>query len=1155
MNKSLLLTIALLVAMLSGAGQIIPEFLMADTTVTDCDGILYDSGEQEQYGLNEDFTFTIESAVPVEVDFLNEFCVEIGFDALTIYDGPDTGAPVIGTYDGFDLPPSFTSTASVTFHFTSNENVSYCGFELIWNINAPEPVPPSISIPETECGSNTVPVQFSYPLGCEGIDPTTVVFSNELGTYDVNGVNSNCTADSSDFFEILLAQPVDVNCTYTLAFDMLVPDQCDSLWTFPVVQEIEYSGCNIQAELFADPETVCSNVCTNLTVEVFGCWEHTFDWSFGASGPGPHEVCPDESTTYTVVVTEVPTGNTLTLEVDVEVIAAEVLNAPETYCQSEGLLDLESNPEEGAWIGPGFLDDELGIWHPDSAGTGVQTIIFQPNEFCADTVVIDVIPIEVDSVIAACPDSGPFLLEGFPGGGTWAGDSTQSDGLFNPEIVGTYYPEYSVNGCTAVQIVNVSNVLATLPQSVYCQSEWADSLYVTPFGGVWSGPGIIIPEDGIFDPNEAGGGIHELYYEVEGCDQLYTAEVIPIDAGGFNTNSCPEQAPYIPDPDFSPSGGTWEGFGLSNTTTGEFDPGSVPNDTWTNLIYTAPNGCTDTIFMYVRQTEILYDPIYLCEDFDNVPLTWDYVGRTPGGGQWTGTGVINPDGNYFEFATWMAGVGDHQLIYSNNGCVDSMQMIVHPLELPEENVAICETSDAFPVSPDVPGGGFYSGTGISDGSTGTFDPLLSGPGSHEILWESPAGCSDVMYVNVEEDFPASISGLDSVYCWQDENIPVDISPSFGVISGPVTDGFFNPAAAGNGEHSIYVTYQGTLCSSEDSVNVLVLPAITASLTADDLLICPGQGVTLSVTADGGNPDEDLSVSWNEGLIPLETHTVVPDENTLYIAEVNDGCSDPQIDSVFIELLPPIQTNVTTSDTLCIGEIGWVTAEVTNTGTYALTWTEDDLETDTLFAGAGSGVLIHVEDLVEGCTYDTLALVPNYSPVSALFSPNPNADCIAFEANPITFLDLSQFGLSGTWEFGDGSSAPYEPGSNPEHVYDTPGEYEVFLQIENEGACLDSLTLGICILPPSAIFVPDIFSPNDDGANDILYVRGRGITQMSFVVYNRWGEAVFESNNPDEGWDGFHRGSAASSGVYTYVLKALVNEWATVEQSGNVTLIR
>jgi hypothetical protein len=88
-----------------------------------------------------------------------------------------------------------------------------------------------------------------------------------------------------------------------------------------------------------------------------------------------------------------------------------------------------------------------------------------------------------------------------------------------------------------------------------------------------------------------------------------------------------------------------------------------------------------------------------------------------------------------------------------------------------------------------------------------------------------------------------------------------------------------------------------------------------------------------------------------------------------------------------------------------------------------------------------------------------------------------------------------------------------------------------------------------------VFVPDIFSPNGDGNNDVLFVRGNGLARLEFRVYNRWGEEVFMSNDVSKGWDGQLRGSPSQSGSYFYSLKARLNNDTPLILTGEIILVR
>ncbi len=89
----------------------------------------------------------------------------------------------------------------------------------------------------------------------------------------------------------------------------------------------------------------------------------------------------------------------------------------------------------------------------------------------------------------------------------------------------------------------------------------------------------------------------------------------------------------------------------------------------------------------------------------------------------------------------------------------------------------------------------------------------------------------------------------------------------------------------------------------------------------------------------------------------------------------------------------------------------------------------------------------------------------------------------------------------------------------------------------------------------SVYIPNIFSPNGDGINDILFVRGSNIDQLYFAVFSRWGEKVFETRDMNCGWDGTYIGKHAETGVYVYFIEATLSTEKTITKSGDVTLIR
>jgi len=333
---------------------IIPEFLMADTLVTECDGRLFDTGgQQDIYGLNEDFTFTVCTETSINVSFVGQFCVE-GFDFLSIYDGPDTSSPVLAeNLTGTALPEDLTSTSGcVTFRFTSDMSVAFCGFEILWDSMNEEPGEPSISFPSAPvCGSNVLSLELSTEIMCSEIylENSSFIGSSPFTISSFNA--TDCSQDGlASAFDLVFEEPIDHNCLYNLNLEVGVLDNCDSIWMYNINQAFFYNNCDIPIDFEVGSNPLCNEACTTIEALVDGCFTYEYEWDNGLpSTPGPHEVCPVDGQSYTVTVTEVATGvvssSTFTFEVEnIQIIEDDLF-----LCQSEGILNLNSTPTQGTW--------------------------------------------------------------------------------------------------------------------------------------------------------------------------------------------------------------------------------------------------------------------------------------------------------------------------------------------------------------------------------------------------------------------------------------------------------------------------------------------------------------------------------------------------------------------------------------------------------------------------------------------------------------------------------------------------------------------------------------------------------------------------------------------------------------------------------------
>jgi gliding motility-associated-like protein len=122
--------------------------------------------------------------------------------------------------------------------------------------------------------------------------------------------------------------------------------------------------------------------------------------------------------------------------------------------------------------------------------------------------------------------------------------------------------------------------------------------------------------------------------------------------------------------------------------------------------------------------------------------------------------------------------------------------------------------------------------------------------------------------------------------------------------------------------------------------------------------------------------------------------------------------------------------------------------------------------------------------------------------------------------------------------------------------------EYTLRAKNDGGCLAEDKVSVYVLcNNSNIFVPNTFSPNGDGNNDVFYPRGSGVFKiLNLKVFNRWGEVVFDksnfnANDAATGWDGTYKGKQLPADVFIYMLQVVCDNNSTLTFKGNIALLR
>ena len=158
--------------------------------------------------------------------------------------------------------------------------------------------------------------------------------------------------------------------------------------------------------------------------------------------------------------------------------------------------------------------------------------------------------------------------------------------------------------------------------------------------------------------------------------------------------------------------------------------------------------------------------------------------------------------------------------------------------------------------------------------------------------------------------------------------------------------------------------------------------------------------------------------------------------------------------------------------------------------------------------------------------------------------------------PVSFINSAIGGTRYKWLFGDGDTLfAIKPDTTVSHLYNGTGTYNVCLITYNDAGCSDTACQAISVTINTLVDVPNAFSPNGDGRNDKIYVRGFGLTKMTWRIYNQWGTLVYQGTDPAEGWDGTYKGVVQPQDVYHYTLVGEFSSKERITKKGDITLLR
>ena len=462
--------------------------------------------------------------------------------------------------------------------------------------------------------------------------------------------------------------------------------------------------------------------------------------------------------------------------------------------------------------------------------------------------------------------------------------------------------------------------------------------------------------------------------------------------------------------------------------------------------------------------------------------------------------------------------------------------------------------------------------------------VLTATGANIYEWSPVSGLSDSTG-SVVTSIPSvattyTIIGIDTMGCTGIDSIIVDMNPSmynqmdfdnvscFGlsdawakiIVNGgtpPMTFAWSSGDVTDSIGNLVTATYIVTVtdyykCNMIDSVTIVQPSLLVAGIIdSTDVLCFGGTDGTATVFASGGTPG--YTYMWST-TPPQSGQTATNLSAIQYFVAVTDtnGC-DTTI-SILIAQPDQLLISILDQDEGCPGSCdGSIIATVTGgIRPYTYVWSAPIVQVDSAVTNLCIGdYFLSITDFNNCLLSSGLINIVTGVPIDATFIANP---VVGYAPLDINFTFIGAAAQDYDWDFGDGST---ETIPNPIHTYMDEGDFIVTLII-NSGSpyfCSDTFNISIHVDAYPYMDIPNAFSPNNDGYNDVFRIETRGLVAFNVVIFNRWGKKIHEWSGIDGFWDGKQNGIEAADGVYFYIIKSLGNDGVDYNKQGSVTIMR
>jgi len=274
-----------------------------------------------------------------------------------------------------------------------------------------------------------------------------------------------------------------------------------------------------------------------------------------------------------------------------------------------------------------------------------------------------------------------------------------------------------------------------------------------------------------------------------------------------------------------------------------------------------------------------------------------------------------------------------------------------------------------------------------------------------------------------------------------------------------------------------------------------------------------------------------------------------------------GCSDTN--TLLITIFPKFELNSSLSNNPCSAEVNFLgdsPYDSTHTVKYFWDFGDPTISTDTssnpnadyIYQNSGTFTPLLIASIDNPACADTVPLsvtiLPDFDFTFGFEERRCTQEATFWSTSTLDgFVAVDYF-----WDFGDGTQS--NNSTNPSHTYNSGGTYEVELTVTTANGCSGSKTSTLIKADLSELFIPNAFTPNGDGENDVLFVRGE-LDEIFISIFNRWGEKIFESTDQSIGWDGTYKGNLVEPGVFVYHLTTKCGDTDEIFKKGNITVIQ